>query len=318
MRAQFLTISAALLSSSLASPAGAAPLQPSENWGLDYGQTQCTAARSFGNASSPTVLGVVPSFSGNSYVLMVSVPKQGPDFAKQSAGTVDFGQGPISALAYYYGKHGVNQSVYQFRLSAAEMAQAKAANAVSVTAGRDSYSFALSNMPELLDGLAKCTASLHQYWNSDGAGTKSFAKSAISDLETLFTAKDYPAEAAARRQYGEASYQILIDEKGAIAACDVLTSSGVPSLDETGCEVLKERGKFTPAMGAAGKPIKSVVTTQRIGWTANGIQTTDNGCTSGNTALGSLGNCGRGNTTTQLGGRSSMELTAPPPPPSSH
>ena len=202
MRVQFALLSATILAASMVTPATAAPLQPTENWGLDYGQTQCTAARSFGNAAAPTVLGVIPSFSGTSYVLMVSVPKQGPDFAKQFAGTVDFGQGPMATTALYYGKHGVNQSVYQFRLPANAMAQARNVSGVSVTAGRDAYAFALSNMPELFDGLAKCTTSLQQYWNVGGART--FAQSAISDLKTLFTSKNFPTEASVRQQHGEA------------------------------------------------------------------------------------------------------------------
>lgn len=57
-----------------------------------------------------------------------------------------------------------------------------------------------------------------------------------------------------------------MDEKGAVAGCDVLTPSGVPALDAMGCEVIKEKAKFSPAMDSHGKGVRSVVTTPAVTW----------------------------------------------------
>lgn len=272
--------SLALIASALGTPAIAAPLQPVEKWELDYGDTQCTAARSYGDASAPTILGLVPSLSGNSYELMISIPRAGPAFAREAQGSIDFGAGEIKSGVLYFGSKGVKQSIYRIRISAAQMDQARAAQALTFHSDDGaSYSFALSNMPKLLDGLRDCTQNLQQYWNMDGKNAPRRAESLLGDVRSLLTAKDYPTEALKVVRQGSAQYQLLVDEKGSVAGCDILASSGVPALDSTGCEVLKEKAKFSPAKDSQGKPIRSVVTTPAITWSSTGEQSPfNNGC----------------------------------------
>src|SRR5436190_1511328 len=117
---------------SIAAPAQAAPLQPLKPWALDYGATQCTAARSYGDASAPVTLGIVPSLSGTTYMLQVSEPRPGPHFAQDSDGTVDFGKGPIKSGILYFGGNDAKQSAFQFRLMASQMEQARAASTMDL------------------------------------------------------------------------------------------------------------------------------------------------------------------------------------------
>ena len=58
---------------------------------------------------------------------------------------------------------------------------------------------------------------------------------------------------------------LLVDETGALKDCTVDETSGIASLDAMGCLVFMERAKFTPARDAAGKPVRSVVSTS-ITW----------------------------------------------------
>ena len=313
MRFRAASISVALIWSTTATVAMAEPLQPNSKWELDYGDTQCTAALGYGDASSSVILGIIPSLSGNTYELMVSVPRAGPAFAQEGQGTVDFGQGEIRTGVLYYGAKGVKQSVYQFRVSAAQIEQARSASAVSVRSENGAnYAFALSNMPKLLDGLRQCTQNLQQYWNMDGKNVPSRAESATGDIRSLFTPKDYPTEALKRQQQGTAQYQLLVDEKGGIAGCDIFASSGVPVLDSTGCEVLKEKARFSPAKDGQGKPVRSVVTTPPVSWKTSDQSTFNNGCMwLTGSATGMLSTCGPGQSPPAM----TPTLTAPPPPP---
>jgi periplasmic protein TonB len=59
---------------------------------------------------------------------------------------------------------------------------------------------------------------------------------------------------------------LLINEAGKVAGCDVLTPSGIPALDIMGCQVIRSRAKFTPAVDANGKPVRSTVVTPPIVW----------------------------------------------------
>jgi TonB family protein len=258
--------SLALTWSSIAAAGTGAALHPTDNWHVDYEETQCSATRSFGTASSLTVLGIVPSISGSTYKLLVGVPRNGPKFAEETFGTVDFGRGPIRSWLLYHGTKGVKLTVYRFRVSAAEIEQARSATTVSFDPGKGRhYTFALSDMPALLDSLRTCRQDLQRYWNLDGKGTDTIAVPPEGDIQ-VFTDKDYPAEALMRRQQGTAQYQLLVDGKGAIAGCDVLRPSGVAVLDLRGCEVLKDKAKYKPAIDSHGKPVRSVTTTRPVRW----------------------------------------------------
>lgn len=125
-------------------------------------------------------------------------------------------------------------------------------------------------MPALLDALQKCTADLQQYWNMDKKTAPRLKNDARGDLRSIFSPNDYPTEAIAKSQGGTVQYQLLVDESGAVAGCDVRVQSGVPILDVVGCEVIKQKLKFSPAIDMNGKPVRTVVTTPPIVWRMSG------------------------------------------------
>src|SRR5690348_2619016 len=176
----------------------AVPLSPVGKWNVDYAVTRCTAARSFGNASDSIILGIIPSINGGTYELLVSRPKRGPALADELNGSVDFGRGPIKSLLLYYGAKGTSYSTYRYRISAAEMQQARSARTVTLHAsGREDYAFLLTDMPAVLDTLQNCTTDLQQYWNMGAKNSTATEKNKGSHgrLRTLFSGDDYPAEA---------------------------------------------------------------------------------------------------------------------------
>jgi hypothetical protein len=274
MELRFAAAVSALMWSSVAAASPPTPLQPVDKWDLNYGETQCIAARSYGDAASPTVLGIVPSLKGTYYKVMVSVPRDGPAYAKESRGTVDFGRGAISSELLYYGKSGVKQSVYQFSLSAAEMAQAEAATAVTVKADDGSYSFSLSSMPQLMSALRTCSTNLRQHWNV-GATT---APDPIADIHSLLKRKDFPTEAQRMKPRSSLQYELMIDEKGEVAGCEIVAPSGAQVLDETGCQIIAGSAKFRPASDASGKPVRSAWVTPPLVWKKGDGNALDSSC----------------------------------------
>lgn len=261
--APMLTAAACLC---VAAPAPAAPLQPNGNWDVDYGETQCSGARSYGTAADPIMLLIVPSLSPTTYQLLVSLQRQGPVYAQGSRGTVDFGTGPIPSPVLYYGGKGVRLSNYQFRVPAAAMERARSASSIRISVQKgENFDFAVTEMPALVDALRKCTADLQQYWNVAGKNIRTPAKS-LSDLHYAFSSNDYPSEAMWKGQSGTGQYVLQIDENGAVAGCDVLSPSGVPVLDLTGCQIIKARARFSPARELQGKPVRSIVVTPPVTW----------------------------------------------------
>lgn len=252
------------------------PLQPSDKWVVDYGNTQCTAARSFNSPAGQTVLGIVPALSGSSYRLLVSVERTGPAFAKEREGAVDFGRGAIHQRVLYYGGTGVKLTVYQYRVSASDLEEGSSGGEVRLWSdGGEHYTFALSNMPAVLNALRECNSDLQRLWNMSGTPEPSIVDAPAGDVRSLFTRSDYSTEAVSQSEQGSTQYQLLIDERGAVARCDVLASSRDPSLDATGCDIIRERAKFRPALDARGNAIRSVFTALPVTWRLPDLTTLD-------------------------------------------
>jgi len=261
-------VSASLILTVATSPsAGAEPLTPIKPWNVDYGEAQCLAMREYGKADDPQTLAIRPAPNGETYELIVVRKRSGPTFAEILKGTVEFGwDAPVKAWLLHYGVKGTKADFYQFRISAAEMDRSRTARSVTLNPGdRPKISFSLENMQALLKSLDECTADLKRYWNMD-AKDGAVAIPSKGDIRTVFTDEDYPSEALGRNQEGAAQFLLLIDEKGKVAGCHVAKPSGVPALDGMGCQVIRERAKFRPALDRQGKPVRSSVITPPVTW----------------------------------------------------
>jgi hypothetical protein len=316
MQIRFFAMASALLWSTTAMSAPAQTLQPVDKWALDFGETQCTAARTYGDAANPTILGIVPSFNANYYKVLVSVPRSGPALAKELRGTADFGRGPISADMLYYGKPGVKQSVYQFGLSGTDFQQAGAATGLTVATDRMNATFALSDMTKLLSALSQCTGNLRQYWNAGASGIT--PGTPLTGIPGLLTPRDYPSEAARLHPRASLRYQLLVDEKGAVTGCDALVPSGAQVVDETGCQVLTAKARFRPAVNASGKAVKSAWTTPPLTWSSRGESAFDSGCSKMTSDGASLEQSCNQLNQQRLQTPIVRSPPPPPPPPSSH
>jgi len=267
MRAFVFLVSAFSIIGCLDNSAAAAarPLQPAKPWNLDYGVTQCTAMREYSGSNTPVTLAIIPAPNGENYELTATYRRGPPAFAEEFEGTVDFASRPIPSWALKYGEGKL--TLYQFRLSSNDMAQARSAAIVRLRLkGELDVSFTLDSMPDLMKGLQECTADLEDFWNADGDKNGRIAVPSNGDIRSDFSAKDYPREAIHRMQGGTAQYMLLVDEKGSVAGCHVLKASGVPALDAMGCLVIQERSKLTPAKDAAGNSVRSTFVTPQIVW----------------------------------------------------
>lgn len=269
MRARFAWLGCAifLFSTHLAAAPGASVFHAAKPWDLDYGETQCTVMRQYGDPADPVTLAIIPAINGATYEIVVAYKRPPPDYAEEFEGKVDFGAGPITAWAIKYGSNDRKVRLYRFRITSAEMAQARNAQAVTLHL-RDApdVTFALDNMPALIDGISKCTADLQDFWNLGGEKNGRIAQPSRGNIRWDFYASDYPWEAMRRHQQGTSQYLLLIDEKGSVAGCDVLKPSGVPVLDIAGCLVVEQRSRFTPATDASGKPVRSTYVTPQVAW----------------------------------------------------
>jgi TonB family protein len=243
------------------------PLQPIKPWVVHFDDTECYAERTYGTTDKPIVLRIKPSPLGDTYEMLVAHKGAGPRYGEELQGSVDFNHGPIKAWLLRYATDDRKFTVDKFRITSAEMAQAKSSESVNFhIASQADESFALAAVADLLVTLDKCNEDLRQYWNMTEAKQKIIAAPAVGDVRSVFSSDDYPDEAFSRSQEGAAQFLLFVEEKGGVAACHVLQPSGIPALDGMGCQVIRQRAKFKPALDAKGRPIRSSVVTPPIVW----------------------------------------------------
>jgi TonB family protein len=223
--------------------------------------------RDYGKSDGPVTFAIKPSPNGETYEFIFARKQKGPQFAEELQGSVDFGSGPIKAWLLHYSGDDRKVDLYQYRISAAEMSQARTATAVTFhMKGGPDQAFKLTLIPALLDGLEKCTDDLRKFWNMGGEIDGRIAVGSKGDVRNVFSSNDYPSEASRRGQEGTAQFLLLVDQVGKVAGCDVLMASGVPALDAMGCLAIQGRAKFTPARDHAGKAIRSTYVTPPVMW----------------------------------------------------
>jgi TonB family protein len=75
------------------------------------------------------------------------------------------------------------------------------------------------------------------------------------DINSWFSADDYPAEAVKQGIEGSVFFEVDVDATGKPTACRIGASSGSQILDEATCKAVLARAKFEPALNASGKPV---------------------------------------------------------------
>lgn len=71
---------------------------------------------------------------------------------------------------------------------------------------------------------------------------------------------DYPSYALKEEREGTVRFTLDVDERGRVAGCEIVGSSGSVDLDEATCSNVQKRARFEPATDASGAAIRSTFT----------------------------------------------------------
>lgn len=265
MRMLVVAASLGLLASTPAIAAQAAPrpLQPTEKWVVNFDDAQCLASRNYGTRERPLLLGFKSPPLGSVMQLMVVRPAPAGQPTAQVAATVSADGGPpFAASMLAYSDAGSRQQIYRANLPLAQFAAVRSAKTLSIDAGGLQASFALDQMQPLMKVMDECVADLRQAWNIASGGS-TLRQPPKGDVPVRFTIPEYPGVVA----QGSVRMALLIDEKGGVADCTVIQTSGVAVLDAHSCQMYESSARFKPAIGLDGRPAKSSFV-QEVDWGA--------------------------------------------------
>jgi TonB family protein len=257
----------ALLAAAALLPAFAPPLrQPVKGWVLDYGDTACSAFRTYGDPAAPVMLAFRPSPNGTVVRLYVVRPG-GRQNAYHFPVTTNISSDRVKTTALRFGPEKKKIDIVWINFARADLDGLASAGEIAIRGGSEiDERFALPGIDRVLKGLDECNADLRKYWNVGDSGVRlSKAASPLKPLTAYFSSDDYPAQAIQEGASGASRIMMMIDETGTLKDCLIEETSGIATLDAMTCLALNKRAKFTPALDEAGKPVRSVLTT-RVVW----------------------------------------------------
>jgi TonB family protein len=235
---------------------------------VNFDDSQCVASRDYGNPKSPLTLVLKQPPLGE--VIQVGVLRSGTYAPPvQVKGQVQFGDAaPSQASVLAFGNKDTKRRAFLINLPRAQVASNTGQTTLRLQAkSQMSETFLLSGVAPLMKVMDECVAGLQKIWNvQEGPDSQSpLAKRATANLAQYINSDDYPHVAVSEDASGAVGFALLVDEQGKVADCTVIETSGYASLDAQSCAILRERAKFTPAVGKDGKPAKDSMVS-RIRW----------------------------------------------------
>jgi len=79
------------------------------------------------------------------------------------------------------------------------------------------------------------------------------------------TANDYPSRALREEREGVTGFRVTVGPDGRVTDCQITSSSGSPDLDQTACDKIRQRARFTPATDGEGNPTSGSYS-NRVRW----------------------------------------------------
>jgi protein TonB len=92
------------------------------------------------------------------------------------------------------------------------------------------------------------------------------AAAAKGNPASWVTNDDYPPSALRAEEQGSVGISFEINAEGRIENCTVTSSSGSSVLDQATCRLVTRRGRYSPALDAAGNPMRGGRKTLRFRW----------------------------------------------------
>ncbi len=263
-------VSFVAVSFALATPGSAIGAEVKARWEVNYGNTECRLIRHFGATDQSFRLEVGKSWSFGGYDVRV-IGGDMPVYSSATTITFAFGA-PLISQRFETNPYmiidkneravgwndpgglfisGLRQARY-FRLTGPKKLD---------------VALDLPNGSNAIKELETCEDDLLARWGFDASEQRSLTTPVKPSNYPgrWVTSDDYPRVDLAGGNEGIATFLLNIDAEGSKTGCQIVESSGFPTLDSRTCELLLKRATFYPAMDKAGKAVPSFYV-NRILW----------------------------------------------------
>ncbi|KRA81389.1 TonB family protein [Altererythrobacter sp. Root672] len=173
-----------------------------------------------------------------------------------------FGIGPVRlgiAAVSFGDADEFQQAATTLYRRADELEAARKLEGLMVTEGfTKDFTLDLGPMVPPIQAMQACMDELLTHWGVDVERHRTLTRPAVpaEDPQTWVTPADFPVDERQRRRGGFNTVRLLLDAAGKPTSCQV-QRAGADSFNSAACRILMEKGKFEPALDAAGQPMPS-------------------------------------------------------------
>jgi hypothetical protein len=248
---------AALLAATIASP-----LQPSGKWIVEGESNMCGLIHSYGEGDGSVMLALRPwPLGGRTDILLFTRSGSRYSTIGRASFAID-GAKPLDGYYQSYKLAGLKR-LTTFTLDAPTPATFAGARRVSISLdGGPPIEIALPEMGQALHALQGCSELLLKSMGIDPAWAEKIAKPAepAENPQRWFMPQDYPPRAIHAGAEGISNLLLTIGIDGRATRCVTFGSSGDRDIDAAACKAYLARGRYRPALDAAGQPVISYLT----------------------------------------------------------
>lgn len=253
-------------------------------WAMNYADDSCQLSRDFAHEGEIITLALERFQPGDTVELALAsdeltrAPGEfttkfqfAPDAvrfeAQQFHGELDDGRdyfaiGPVRlgiAAAPFGDADQVQQAATRPYRPTDELEAARKLTTLIVTEGfTKDFSLDLGPMAPPIQAMQTCMEELLSHWGVDVERHRTLTRPAtpVEDPQTWVGPADFPVDQRQKRRGGFNTVRLLLDEAGKPTGCHV-QRAGADSFNSAACRVLMQKGRFHPALDAAGQPMSS-------------------------------------------------------------
>ena len=251
-------------------PAAAAPspppiLMPTGPWNVEFAEKMCHLSRPY-SKDGQIALVLKPSMVGNNLEIIVIK-------GTTSSGAYKFGKAvlAIAGNSVIDDAHFTAYSTAKARLMRIQVTEGKfAISTVRGTLSIDAkpeghYVFNLPGIERALPILSQCVDQLRTVYKVEAKALANIVAMPEGSAAGIFSANDYPSEALSAGRFGTVGVLAWIESNGRVSTCEIIESSGGPTLEQATCNILKRRARLRPAKDVSGKAVRAPIFT-RVRW----------------------------------------------------
>ena len=149
--------------------------------------------------------------------------------------------------------------------------EAKVASITFKPAGKGRYRLETGSMGPPLAAMRTCTDNLLRHWGFDPLVEAKLSRRAMpaGNPAKWLGSNDFPQHALEQGMNGYLRFRLDVDPEGKVAGCRILYRTNPDEFADTSCKLLSQRGRFQPALDAAGKRVKSYYV-NTVKWVSRG------------------------------------------------